>query len=549
MGPNSLDAAVLAVYALFSFLRMGSAYILALGFSYFFGYLAGTNKRAEKTIVPAVDVLQSVPILGFFPVAIVFFISLFKGMRIGVELASVFLIFTSMTWNIFFGVYEAIKTIPEDLKYAAEAFKLDSWLRLTQVALPPTVPKAVYNSMLSWANGWYFLIASEIIAGGSGEFNLPGLGSYLMGGARNGDIGAILMGIFMIALIVTILDVSFWRHLNLWAEKFKYESVPSAVSETIPEDRETKEKSWPEMRIFSFSWLPSSAEYKSKVSSFINRSFSLVYNSIFLSYGFYKKKEKIIGGAFSAGGLLFLFYIALKSAAFLFNLPYFLSIETAQEKAFVFLIPKAIFYSLLRVMAAYVISLAVALPLSAYIAGNEKASHKLLPLIEIMASIPAIAIFPIIVVGIIEYTKSVDIAAVALIITGMLWYLIFNLTGAVKSMPGDLKEAAKAFNITGLRYWKRVGLPAVFPSLATGSITAIGGGWNAIIVAEYITYKGAEYSTLGIGYLLNLATFKLKSTKLLFFALMAMVVVIFLINRLIWRRIYNLAVEKYKISA
>jgi len=346
-----------------------------------------------------------------------------------------------------------------------------------------------------------------------------------------------------------VLDVSFWRHLQLWAEKFKYELAfagADAGIEAVLEDREAKKTA--ELKIFSFSWRPYSAEYKNKVGALVKDSLSLIHGFIFSAYNFYKKKEKEMNALFYLALFLSFLYVSFKALPLLYAVPSFLSIQTPQEESFVFSIPKAILYSLLRVAAAYIISLAIALPLSVYIAKSEKASRRFLPLIEILASIPAIAIFPIIVVGIIESTKSMNIAAVVLIITGMVWYLIFNLTGAIKSIPNDLKIAASAFNVKGLTYWKSVGLPAIFPSLATGSITAVGGGWNAIIVAEYITYKGAEYSTLGIGYLLNLATFKLKSTKLLLFALAAMVVVIFLINKLFWRRLYNLAVEKYRIE-
>ena len=539
-------ASLLLTYAAYSFFRMTVAYVFSLAFSYYFGYMAGVNKRAEKIIVPIIDVLQSVPILGFFPLAVVFFISLFKGMRIGVELASIFLIFTSMTWNIFFGVYEAVKSVPEDLKYAGEVFKLNGWQKLKYLMIPATVPKAVYNSMLSWANGWYFLIASEIIASGTGEFKLPGLGSYLVDGAKRGDTGAILTGIAVIALIVAVLDVSFWRHLQLWSEKYRYELGVLSETETVPEDREDEKKGRREIKIFSFLWLPYSKEYKNKIGAFIKGLFSLLNDFIFSLYTQYKKKEKNVTAFFYLSLFAILLYLLVKSIPHFYSLPTIFSIKTAEEKTFVLLIPRAILYSLLRVLAAYLVSLAIALPLSAYIARSEKASKKILPLIEILASVPAIALFPIIVVGIVGYTKSVNLASVLLIITGMLWYLVFNLSGAIKNIPGDLKMAANAFKIKGFRYWKSVGLPAIFPSLATGSITAIGGGWNAIIVAEYITYRGTEYSTLGIGYLLNLATFKLKDTRLLLYALLAMVAVIFFINQLIWRRLYNLAVERYK---
>ncbi|MDD5474663.1 MAG: ABC transporter permease subunit [Candidatus Methanoperedens sp.] len=508
---------LLPYYAASSFLRMGVAYFFSLCFALVFGYTAATNIRARKFMLPFLDILQSVPILGFFPAAVLFFIGLIPG-RPGIEVAAVFLIFTSMAWNMAFGVYESLTTIPKELVEAADSFGLHGWQRLESLTLPACVPKLVYNSIVSWSVGWFFLVASEIISAGSETYKLPGIGSFLIDTTYSGKIALMLVGLSILVIIILLLELFIWKPMQSWADKYSYE--------------------------YAGEKKPGEFIFNTKIIKFsfriIFESFSKVMVALYIVFHWHKlikKVSKFLGYLVLISALAYIVYIFLTSVAkMLLNLP-----EDAHS------IPLAIAYSFMRLSVAYVICIIWTIPAAVYIARNKKASSYLMPVMEVAASIPAIALFPAMVVIFIRY-GSLDIATIILILLGMQWYLLFNLIAGVKSIPKEVENVAASFGIKGRLYWKRILLPSMFPSFVTGSITAWGGGWNTLIVAEYIVFKGQEFHLFGIGYLLDKATFESPDSSMVILSVLSMAVTIIFLNRLIWQPLYRKALAKYKFD-
>lgn len=523
----------LPFYAFYSLLRMMLAYLFAFFFSILYGYIAATVSKAEGPMIAFLDVLQSVPILGFFPVAVFFFVNLFQGNRFGVEVASVFLIFTSMAWNMAFSVYESLKTLPKDSIEAADAFGLQGWLKFKKALFPVCIPKLIYSSMISWAGGWYFLIACEMIAIGPIQYHLPGLGSFLIQSTESGQIGRTFSGLMVLVLIIILLDLFFWRPLSVWGERFRYEflltSAPPSSSFALRAYRRMlTSRSFKRIKILFRSLSPLFC-----LRRILPQRRERVRRSP-IGRPLWKRVGYILLAAifFGAGWSAVLLFQALAR-------PF--PAEAAE-------IPAALVASFGRLIVAYLIALAWTLPVAFWVGESPWAFRIVTPLAEIGASIPATALFPLFILLAVHALGGMNGAAILLILTGMQWYLLFSLIGGVQSIPGDLKEAAKALGVSKWQYWKRLYLPAVFPSLVTGSITAWGGGWNALIVSEYIIYRRQIYSVTGIGAMLDRATYGIGNEQMMLLVLLTMIISITLLNRFFWRRLYLYAVENYKIE-
>jgi NitT/TauT family transport system permease protein len=525
----------LPYYAFCSFYRMLAAYIIALIFSIIYGMAAARGGLYERILIPAIDIAQSVPVVGFFPAAVYFFVALAHGSRLGVEMAAVFLIFTSQAWNMALGVYEAVKTIPEDSKDAIESFGGRGWLKFKRLLLPASVPKLVYNSILSWVAGWYFLIACEIITVGPASYRLPGLGSFLWEAAEKGRTVDLAAGLLALLAIIVLMDMIVWQPLSTWAEKFKYEFAASsgavqslgmfdALSGVGPAvTRALRAILVPPIRMIAraIEALPSGPELspeQSKRVGAIVRTLIISAIVIFTTWAL-------------ARGLVAL-------------------VRTLSQPwpSDVTQIPEAIALSTIRMTIAYAISLAWTVPCALAASENPRFNRVLSPIAEIVGSMPATALFPIIVVVVIEVTGGMNLASILLILTGMQWYLLFNLLAGINQVPEDLKEAARAFGLSRVARWRKLILPAVTPSLITGSITAWGGGWNALILSEYFVYKNQTYQVLGIGSLLDAATYKSGNGVMILLSLLSMIAVVLLLNRLMWRPLYNLATERYRLD-
>jgi NitT/TauT family transport system permease protein len=531
----SVSLGQLPYYAFCSYYRMLAAYTVALIFSLVYGPMAASSRTAERVLLPAIDIAQSVPVVGFFPAAIYFFVAVAHGGRLGVELAAIFLIFTSMAWNMALGVFESVRTIPADSLEALEAFGTSRWLRLRRLILPACVPKLVYNSILSWMAGWYFLIACEIITAGPAHYQLPGLGSFLMSAADKGRSGEMAAGLLVLLAIIVLMDAIVWEPLSNWAEKFRYEFAASsepmrslgmldALSAVGPAiTRLTRSLLRPLFKVirWAFSSRPpfNPAAYPGivRVASYA-RVAALTACAVLLVYAL-------------ANGMIALVRTLLE--------PW-----PATSK----LIPAATGFSILRLLAAYLISLAWTVPCAIAASESQRFARRLTPIAEIIGSIPATALFPLIVVFVIRITGGMNLASILLILTGMQWYLLFNLLAGVSQIPADLKEAARAFGLSRVATWRKLTIPSMIPSLLTGSITAWGGGWNALILSEYFVYRGQTYQVFGLGALLDDATYQTGSGVMTLLTLLAMVLVVVLLNRLVWRRFYDVATERYKID-
>lgn len=520
----------LSYYALNSLTRMFIAFTLSVVFAVSFGYYAGTQKWGEKILIPLFDLLQSVPTLGLFPVVIILFITLFNGSRIGIEFAAIFLIWMCMVWNLIFAVYESIKSIPNEVRHAVESTGLKGWMKYRTLYLPSTVPALVYNSILSWGNGWYFLLASELISLGSATYRLPGLGAFFVDSAAKGDYASLFLSMFILAVIIFLMNTLIWKPLSVWAARFKYESYSESTEYTVLDSLAgdfTVFRTFLKKLNAAINWLFSTAD----------KTACQIYLYTSKKFGDVKIFSKTMRAIVIATAVVFsivFFYILLRAL---------LILPPGVEK-----IPFAIFITFLRLLVAFAISCIWAVPAAVYLASNKKAEKILLPLFELTASLPATAFFPLVVAFVVSITSSFEPAAIILLVTGMQWYLFFNVYGGAKSIPSDLKQAAKSFGLKGKLYYTKLVLPAILPSFVTGAITAIGGGWNAVVVAEFISFGSNTYQVNGIGALIVQSLQKTGDVHFLVLSLTAMVITIFTLNRLVWDRLYNYVTTKFRVD-
>jgi NitT/TauT family transport system permease protein len=487
-------------------------------------------------MIPILDILQSVPILGFFPVAIYFFVNLTPAVSwLGPNLASIFLIFTSMSWNMVFGVYESLKTLPVELREAADSFGLHGMQRFRRVLFPATVNRLVYNSVLSWTGGWFFLVEAEIFT--TNTKPLAGIGSYLSFSASAGHYDAFLAGVVILAIVIAILDVALWRPLGRFAERFRYDTAPSGEGEIVTHTRET---SGPFRRAAAYvtrgvrtsvSWISTPLVQLASITVRPARRTSEFQRSVF----YYLALGTILV-------LVWLMMIAITVAVFhVFTGPISGSVRDQIRH-----LPLAVAASTARLVLAYGICLGIGLPLAIVVARRPGASRVGLPIIEIVASFPATALFPVIIFGLIPYITAQG-AAVLMLMTGMLWYLFFNLLSGVRSLAPDLEEAARSFGLKSRQFFRRVLFPGLFPALVTGSITAFGGGWNTLIVAEYLNVGGSHtLSVLGIGQQIDIGYAEPGGTPLMVAALFTLVATVVAINELIWKPMYRRAAERFR---
>ncbi len=537
LNPSSaLDAIQLPLLGAFSTARMVVAYLLSLVFAIVFGHTAATNKKAAIVMLPLLDVLQSIPILVFFPAALLFFVATFHGNPIGIEFAVVFLIFTSMAWNMAFGVYESLTTIPQDLEAAATSFGLTGWLRFRLLAFPAVIPKLVYNSILSWTNGWFFLVASEIFSGNGAEFQRPGLGAFIAIAGRNGDVPSIAIGLAVLAAIVLALDVFVWRPLSVWSERFRIDAVAREGAK-VP-------------RYEPFRWLPRFSRVRRTILTRARPVADTYHRASVRLDRVYASHRRAVREIRAVDLVMFLIIFVIVVTTGLVGLTQ-LFLRPLPAKAG--LLPEATLFSFTRLVIAYGIALAWTIPMAVLLGESDRASRLLTPVLEIFASLPATALLPVILgFSLLVAASAADtagqLAAILIALFSMQWYLLFNLIAGVRSIPEDLREAARSFGLRGRTYWKRVLLPAMTPSLLTGSITAWGAGWNALIVSEYVQYAQRLYEVPGLGSLLSESVYLTPDAEMLFLTALSMIVVVLAMNKLLWRPLFKRAAIRYRLE-
>ncbi len=528
-GPRiSLSITALPWYALLSTGRMLLAYLLSLIFTLLYGYAAARNRTAEKVLMPVLDILQSVPILSFLPVVLLS-LTVILPEAVATELAAIVLIFTSQAWNMTYSFYQSISTIPTELREASAIFRLNPWLRFKTVELPFSALGLIWNSMMSWAGGWFFLMASEMFSIGSRDFRLPGIGAYLQTAAGVGDIRAVTAGVITLVLTITLLDQLLWRPILVWAEKFKVEMVAgeyppqswfhqmmvrSVLVQRFVERIAVPAGEWIDGRV-GRRWEQRSYAQQQQSEKSLSRSvwiLAIVLGALGL-YGAFRASlmlREVKAGDWAAIGL-------------------------------------GTLATLLRVSASLLIAVAWTLPVGVAIGLNRKIANVLQPLVQVTASVPATALFPVILLALIRAPGGLNIAAVLLMLMGTQWYLLFNVIAGTMAMPKDLRDTTALLRLSRGDRWRTLILPALFPYLVTGAITATGGAWNASIVAEHAQFGGRNLATTGIGATIATATGR-GDYPLLLASTLALIVTVVTINRFFWRWLYRIAEERYRLE-
>ncbi len=527
LGPEiSLAPAALPLYALLSTARMAVAYLLALAFSLAYGYIAAYHARAERVMMPLLDVLQSVPILSFLPLVLLSFTA-FLPENLAVELASIVLIFTSQAWNLTFAWYQSLTTIPTELREASLNFRFNRFLRLKTLELPFGASGLIWNSMMSWAGGWFFLMAAEIFTVGQRDFRLPGLGAYLSEAALRGDAPALLRGLITLIVVIITLDQLLWRPLLAWSERFRIEMV----------ERDNPPTSWVYDLLHGSQVVALIGRRVLKpVSQFV--SMRLIRWPAHRLNG--RSPVRLARGIIRLAGwiaALSVLYGAGWAARMLFDVP-----SAGWRDVLI-----ALAATLARVVAALTVALLWTVPVGLFIGTSERAARWLQPLVQIAASVPATALFPVFVLALVRVSGGLNLVAVLVMLMGTQWYLLFNVIAGASAIPQDLKYTASLLSLRGLLRWRTLLLPALFPFVVTGAITASGGAWNASIVAEHVQFGGQTLATVGIGSLIARATAE-GDYPLLLAATGSMILVVVLLNRVAWRPLYRLAEQRFRME-
>ena len=522
----SLAPGAIPLYTLFSMARMLAAYILSTLFTLFYGRMAAYNRRAERVLLPLLDVLQSVPILSFLPVVLVS-LSAVLPQRLAAELASIVLIFTSQAWNMTFAWYQSLTTIPKELREASAIFRLNTWMNFKSLELPFAAMPLIWNSIMSWAGGWFFLMAAEIFTVGQESFRLPGLGAYLQAAAFQGNLKALAWGLGTLIFVIVIMDQWIWRPLLAWADRFKIEM---AESDNPPQSwfydlfRNARVVHWFENRVAApiFEWFDLTMIRRHPMDDVLGQRDEKP------GAGFY------LVSILSVGLLLYGGY-HLGSSLLRLPLDHWISILTG------------ILATMLRVFTSLIIAMLWTIPVGYAIGSNPKVANWLQPIVQVVASLPATALFPVLVAALAGLYGGLNLSAVLLMLMGTQWYLLFNVIAGAAAIPQDLKYTTSLLGIKGRERWRTLILPALFPFIITGSITASGGAWNASIVAEYLQFGGKTLSVTGIGAVIASATSS-GDYALLLASTLSMILTVVLINRLLWRRLYRLAEERFKME-
>ena len=527
-GPDiSLDPSALPYYAMLSTGRMLAAYVLSLIFSLTYGYAAARNRRLERVMLPVLDILQSVPILSFLPVVLLSLTAVLPQ-GLAVELAAIILIFTSQAWNLTFSFYQSMRTIPTEYREAAAVFRLGRWLRFKHVESPFAATGLIWNSVMSWAGGWFFLMAAEIFAVGARDFRLPGLGAYLQTAASEGDTTALVLGLATLILIIVALDQLVWRPLLAWAERFRV----SQVSDDNPTT------SW-FLNVLSRSTIMRALSERvlRPILRWLNRVLNRPPRDVAGLEPAEEPRRSIVSWLVLGILVLLLGLGLIEAARVLLTLPLYEWGEIA----------KGALATTLRVAIALVIALAWTIPAGVVIGTNPRAARVFQPLVEIAASIPATALFPILLGWLLLVPAGANMAAILLMLLGTQWYLLFNVIAGASAMPQDLKYTSDLMQLRGWKRWRTLTLPALFPFIITGMITASGGAWNASIVAEYTEFGGQISSVTGLGSLISTATAR-GNYALLLASTLTMIVLVVSINRFVWRRLFRVAETRYRMD-
>jgi NitT/TauT family transport system permease protein len=527
----SQDPRSLPLYAIYSLVRILVAYGISLVFALIYGYAAARSRRAEIILIPLLDILQSIPVLSFLPGVMLAMVALFPSRELGVELGSIILIFTGQVWNIAFSFYSSLKTIPRDLREAAIIFRFSRWQRFMELDLPFSTIGLVWNSMMSVAGGWFFLMACEMFVLGDKDFRLPGLGSYLQTAASNGNTRSMLWGLATMVAVIVLMDQLIWRPVIAWADKFKFEQVESSGTAQNSILNFIRRESFV-IRAYRKLLHPVVDWLTLKFASGARRA-AATFSSVQS-----KQPRRWLGWLFLAAAAVLVVYGIYRMIG-----------ELAQlDKADFITLLRSAGLTFLRVNLALILGALWTVPVGVAIGFSPRLARFMQPLAQLAASIPATALFPVLLLVLIRLRGGVEIAAMALMLLGTQWYILFNVIAGAMAIPTDLKEAAEVFRFSKLERWRNLILPGIFPYLVTGLVTASGGAWNASIVAEYFHFQGRIVEAPGLGSAISRAS-DAGHFQMLLAATLIMATVVVLINRLVWRRMYRLASTRFKLES
>jgi NitT/TauT family transport system permease protein len=519
-----LQPSALPVYALFSVARIAVAYALSLVVALIYGYAAAHNAKAERFLIPLLDTLQSIPVLSFLPGVMVSMIALFPTRQLGVELGAMLLILTGQVWNMAFSFYSSLKNIPREMLEAARIYRLSWWQTFVQLELPYAAIGLVWNSMMSVAGAWFFLMACEMFVLGKRDLRLPGLGSYLQTASNAGNTRAIVWGLIVMVTVIVLMDQLIWRPIIAWSEKFKFEQVEASES--------------PRSRVLDFL-------RRSKILSRLGQAsvapareaLTLYFAGKQASPSRDRKLSKWIARALSVVSLLGILY-AMGRMIFM------LTVLSRAELRGIFLGAGATF---LRVELTLLLAGLWTIPAGVFIGLRPRLSAIAQPIAQIAASVPATALFPIVLLLLIRIGGGLGIGSIVLLLLGTQWYILFNVIAGATAIPSDLKEVCTVFRLDAIERWRKLLLPGIFPYMITGFVTASGGAWNASIVAEYFRFQGKTISTTGLGAVISHATDS-GNFPVLVGATVVMSAMVVTVNRLVWRRLYALASTRFKLD-
>jgi NitT/TauT family transport system permease protein len=517
-------------YAFYSVARIATAYIFSLIFAISYGYIAAYNPRVEAWMIAVLDILQSIPVLSFLPGVMLAMMALIPGHQFGIEMGSILLIFTGQVWNMAFSFYSSLKSIPREMVEASRIYRYSAWQRFWQLEMPFAAIGLIWNSIVSVAGGWFFLIVCEMFAFRGTSFRLPGLGSYLQTAADTQDMHALFWGLVVLVLIIVATDQLIWRPLIAWSDKFKFEQVESSTRITSP-ILTLLQRPGPLTRLPARVW--GSLEER-------------IYHQ--LSQTRECRIVQPLDDTSRKGGRMFpLLLGSFVALIVLWGLSQAYQLLHGTTWADIRLLLLGAGATYLRVNTAIAIAALWTIPVGVTIGSNPKLASYLQPITQVVASVPATALFPVMMLALIHMGGGLGIGSIALMLMGTQWYILFNVIAGATAIPTDLKEAAEVFHFTRWQRWTRLILPGIFPYLITGMITASGGAWNASIVSEYFHIGGRTLQTIGLGAQISAASDTGKfSTLLLATILMATIVVT--MNRLVWRRLYRLAETRYKLE-
>ncbi len=524
--PVSLDPANLPAYAARTTLRMLIAMVLSLLFTFTYATLAAKNKRAERLLVPLLDILQSVPILGFISITVVFFMALAPGRVLGAEFAAIFAIFTSQAWNMAFSFYQSLRTVPTELVEASRNFRLSPWMSFWRVDVPFAMPQLIWNMMMSMSGSWFFVVASEAISIGNTTITLPGVGSYIALAIDHRDLAAVGYAILTMLIVILIYDQVLFRPLVAWADRFRFEQEPGMLA---PE-----------------SWVLNVMR-RSRLVDRITQPFAALWRRLLIAR-WSKRGEPMKPAPQKQHGWITFQWTAIVvglAAVALWQVARFVIEDiTLSDVATTLLLGLA---TLSRIVVLIALASAIWVPIGVWVGTRPHVANLVQPVAQFLAAFPANLLFPIAVSGIVALKLNPDIWLSPLMILGTQWYILFNVVAGASAIPAELRAAGANFRVRGWLWWRRIALPAVLPYYVTGAITASGGSWNASIVAEVASWGNEHLEAKGLGAYIAQQTEAGNFHRIVLgIAVMSLFVV--LINRTFWRPLYLYAERKFRLG-